>query len=118
VPADLEDVVMRCLARNPADRPRDGAELARELAPGEPTAATRPLPAARPGRRRRLVWAAIAGLVALAGILLAVIVTSGSGGSSQPPTVRQPSVQAIPRGASPQDEARNIAAWLQRHSGG
>jgi eukaryotic-like serine/threonine-protein kinase len=119
VPPDLEDVVMRCLARNPAYRPRDGAELARELARGEATAATRPLPTARPERRRRLIWAAVAGPVALAAVLLAVLLTGGSGGGSQPPTTpRQPSVQAIPRGASPQDEARNIAAWLRQHSGG
>jgi serine/threonine protein kinase len=123
VPRDLEDVVMHCLARNPQYRPRDGAQLARELASGE-AAATKPLP--MPPRRewfrdRRLMWAAVAGLVLLAAVLLAVVIASG--GSSKPPrgtavTVEQPKVQPISRGADAQEQARNMAAWLRQHSGG
>jgi len=123
VPRDLEDVVMHCLARNPDYRPRDGAQLARELGPPD-AAATKPLPA--PPRRewfrdRRLMWAAVAGLLVLATVLLAVVIASG--GSSKPPrgtavTVEQPKVQPIPRGTDAQEQARNIAAWLRQHSGG
>ena len=122
VPRDLEDVVMHCLARNPEYRPRDGAQLARELAPGD-TAKTKPLPA--PPRRewsrdRRLIWAAVAGLLLVAAVLLAVVVASGGG--SKPSrdtavTVEQPRVEPIPRGADAQEQARNIAAWLRQHSG-
>jgi serine/threonine-protein kinase len=32
VPAELEGIIMRCLAKNPADRPRTASELARSLA--------------------------------------------------------------------------------------
>jgi serine/threonine-protein kinase len=123
VPRDLEDVVMHCLARNPEYRPRDGAQLAEELGPGD-AAATKPLPA--PPRRewfrdRRLMWAAVAGLLVLAAVLLAVVLASG--GSSKPSrgtavTVAQPKVQPIPRGTDAQEQARNIAAWLRQHSGG
>jgi eukaryotic-like serine/threonine-protein kinase len=122
VPRDLEDVVMHCLARNPDYRPRDGAQLAQELAPGD-AAATKPLPAPRRrgSRDRRLMWAAVAVLLLLAAVLLAVVIASG--GSSKPSrgtavTVEQPKVQPIPRGADAQEQARNIAAWLRRHSGG
>src|SRR3954469_20911452 len=41
VPPELEDVVMRCLARNPSYRPASAAELARVLSGGE--APTQPL---------------------------------------------------------------------------
>lgn len=33
LPAELEALVLRCLAKSPADRPRDGAALDAELAP-------------------------------------------------------------------------------------
>jgi eukaryotic-like serine/threonine-protein kinase len=32
VPADLEEIIMRCLTKNPADRPRTASDLARSLA--------------------------------------------------------------------------------------
>jgi len=123
VARDLEDVVMHCLARNPQYRPRDGAQLARELGPAD-AATTKVLAAPRPRERfrdRRLIWAAVAGLLLLAAVLLAVVI--GSGRSSKPSsgtavTVAQPKVQPIPRGTDAQEQARNIAAWLRQHSGG
>ena len=123
VPRDLEDVVMHCLARNPEYRPRDGAQLAAELALVD-AAATKPLlgpPRREWFRDRRLMWAAVAGLLVLATVLLAVVIASG--GSSKPPggtavTVEQPKVQPIPRGTDAQEQARNIAAWLRQRSGG
>jgi len=121
VPRDLEDVVMHCLARNPEYRPRDGSALAAELANDEP-ASTRPLPVARKrGFDRRLAWIAVAGLLVLAAVALAVAL-SATGGGSKPSrgtavTVQQPKVQPIPHGTDAQEQARNIAAWLRRHSG-
>jgi eukaryotic-like serine/threonine-protein kinase len=121
VPRDLEDVVMHCLARNPAYRPATGRELAQELSPGAALPPTRPLPQPAPRRLdRRLIWLAAAGLVALAAVLLAIAVTGRKSGSTPPGTtavtVTGGVARAIPQGATPQEQARNIAAWLRQHS--
>jgi serine/threonine-protein kinase len=123
VPRRLEDIVMRCLARNAAYRPASAGELAGELAAesGEPP--TEPLrPAAtavrpEPATGNPVVWLALAGVLLLGAILLAVALATGSdsrSGSSGAPTT--PRVQRIGRGATPQEQARNIAAWIRRYS--
>jgi len=111
VPRDLEDVVMRCLARNPAYRPRD---LERELAPTRTEPPTQQLPASRPSSRRNL-WLALAGAALLAAILLAVTLTGGHSAKRHAPPPPS-AVPAIQRGADAQQQARNIAAWLRRYS--
>jgi serine/threonine-protein kinase len=122
VPQRIEDAVMRCLARNPVYRPASAGELARELAPaGEPP--TEPLPRARRTGAtaalagNRATWLALAGLLVLAAILLAIALATGGGtGSGGATTTRTRAVRAIPRGATPQQQARNIAAWIRRYS--
>jgi serine/threonine protein kinase len=110
VPRDLEDVVMRCLARIPDYRPR---QLERELGPEGAEPETQRLEAPREPSRR-LLWLGAAGAAALAGILLAVTLTGGH--SSKHPTPRPRAVPQIARGADAQEQARNIAAWLRRYS--
>jgi eukaryotic-like serine/threonine-protein kinase len=110
VPRELEDVVMRCLARNPDYRP---AQLERELAPEAAQPPTQPLKAPREPSRR-LLWLGAAGAAVLAGILLAVTLTGGR--SSRQPTAGPRAVPQIARGADAQEQARNIAAWLRRYS--
>jgi eukaryotic-like serine/threonine-protein kinase len=112
VPRSLEDLVMRCIARNPSYRP-SATELVQELEPSAPEPPTERLP--RPRVERRRLWLALAALLAIAGILLAVVALSTGGSGSSPPR-RAPAVPSISRGSTPQDQARNIAAWLRRYS--
>jgi serine/threonine protein kinase len=128
VPPELEDVVMRCLARNPAYRPGSAGELASLLSAGG-EARTQPLqrPTAiarrRPLEDRRTLWLALAGLAAVAAILLAIAFTGSGSHSSKPPTKTTVTVAGTPpapiqQGADGQQQARNLSAWLKRYSGG
>jgi serine/threonine protein kinase len=117
VPSAIEELVMRCLAAEPELRPT-AAQVADAL--GNPTeAATLPLPPAHRRRSSRALWAALAAALALtgAGLGLAAAFTGGSGSSSPkaPPAVGP--VGPVPRGSTPSDRARGIAAWLRRYSG-
>ncbi len=115
VPSRVEDAVMRSLARNPVYRPPSADELARELAPerGEPP--TVPLEAARRSQRRTL-WLALAAVLVLAAILLGIALSTGGSDGSPAPRPQAPAVQPVSRGANPQQQARNLSAWLRRYS--
>jgi serine/threonine protein kinase len=111
VPRRVEDAVMRSLARNAAYRPASADELAGELEPAG--TATAPLP--RPHRNPRLLWIALAGVLTLAAILLGIgLATRDSGNRPEKP--RAPAVATIQPGATPQEQARNLSAWLRRYS--
>jgi len=112
VPPHIENAVLRSLARDPASRPPSAEAFADELA----ERATAPTLVARPPRRsRRTLFLALAAALLLAAVLLGVALAT-RGGASPPGQQRPPMVAPIARGATPQEQARNVAAWLRRHS--
>jgi len=132
-PPELAAAVTACLSVRPEDRPPSAAALARLLAPVASEAETLSLPPdpaqrateilARPDRPR--TWwtgkrlAAIAALVAAAVAgLVAAVALSGGGGNASPPTSSTPHAVTPPAPATNvADQARNLATWLQQHSG-
>jgi serine/threonine-protein kinase len=112
VPRQVEDAVMRSLARNPDYRPASAEAFARELTRDEPATKVAPAPRRAAGRR---VWLALAATLAAAAVALGVALATRGGGSA-PPAPRPAAVPPIPRGATTQQQARNVAAWLRANS--
>jgi serine/threonine protein kinase len=127
VPEPVEAAVMHALAREPRFRPASAAELAQELAatadvPTEPllaTAVTEPLQTRTfrsvPGSGAAL-WIAAAAALALLGVVLGVLEIGGGGGDAPAEPRRVVRIEAPTRGATPADQARNLSAWLRKHS--
>jgi serine/threonine-protein kinase len=132
LPSELAEVVMSCLAFEPDQRPASAAAVARQLAAVSADAPTLPLPD-DPARRateilaprdresasRRIPKHALAGVLAacaLAGGVLAAVLADG--GSGPPPAPAEPHVASVPLGANAAVQARNLADWLRRYSGG
>lgn len=120
VPADLRRAIGRALEPDPADRPASAAELAGLLGEPDEGAATVVLPAASRPQRRPATLLALglaALLLALAALGIAALATDdGGGGAADEPSPPQ-RVQPVPDGATPAEDARNLAAWLRENGG-
>jgi serine/threonine protein kinase len=113
VPHELEDAVLRCLERDPGDRPASAAELARALAASRsaapPTAPTRAIQIhVAPSLARKVVWAAAVVVLAVAAILAFAALGDDGGGNPGP----------VETGDTPAEDFRNLADWLRESGGG
>jgi hypothetical protein len=126
VPPGVEAAVMHALARDPLFRPTSASELADELATAsevrtEPLLATALTESFQSRRYESLpggsawVWIAGAAAVALVAVILGVLRLGEGGGGSKTPTVPV-GIPAPARGATSAAGARNLSAWLRRHS--
>jgi serine/threonine protein kinase len=128
IPADLRNAVTRALAPDPADRPASAAELAGMLGEVDQTATmVLPRPKRSPGstlrrphRQMPATWLALGVvmlLLALAALGLVALARDGggnAGGREQAP--QQQPVEPIPDGATPAEDARNLAEWLRENA--
>jgi hypothetical protein len=65
-------------------------------------------------RRVRAMALAIGLLIVL--VLVIAIASGGGGGKPSPAAARPKPVSAVPDGATPADDAHNLAAWIRDHS--
>jgi eukaryotic-like serine/threonine-protein kinase len=124
VPEPLEAAVMRCLAREPRFRPKSAAELSHELAasidhptamlPTERVESSTAQRSTRVGARR--LWPLLAGAISIAAAAAIVGIVRLTGGTEASAPPRPRPVTPPARGATPQQEAQNLSAWLRRHS--
>jgi TolB-like protein len=119
VPAALERLIMQCLEKNPADRPRQAGDMVRalddpELLSGAPAIA----PQAAAMRRRRSVGRWISGGVAIVAVALAAAYAAGAFGGGEPTetavgALSPASIAVLPIADASQDNAgRELADGL------
>jgi eukaryotic-like serine/threonine-protein kinase len=119
VPQHVDEVVLRCLAPEPAARPASAAtvaaELAQEARTEHPTVAMERTVLTHARSRRRLWPVALvaAALVALGAVGLVSTLDDGDPSPSEPSQVVEP----VPQGATPEERARNLADWIRENSG-
>jgi eukaryotic-like serine/threonine-protein kinase len=132
-PPELRAAIGACLAARPEDRPPSAAALARLLAPIASEADTLSLPAdparrateilapravggSRRRPRRRLAAAAALVAATIAGLALAVALSSGGGGRSPGSKSGPHAVAPAAHGSSVSEQARNFGHWLLSHA--
>ncbi len=142
VPKALATAVMTCLDDDPDRRPRSAAALALALDASDSETATRVLAAApvertlimEPQRaapaqaraasalgdlftgERRVRGMALAIGLLIVLVLVIAIASGGGGGKPKPAASRPKLVSAVPNGATPADDAHNLAVLIRDHS--
>ncbi len=109
LPVELEDAIMRALAREPSARHGSAGELAREL-DGE-TLSSRPTEVMHQRRRTRPRVTSLAAAVVLLAVAAASLVLLRDD-EPEPP----PAVEPVPSTGTPAQDARSLAEWLRANS--
>jgi eukaryotic-like serine/threonine-protein kinase len=109
-PPALADVVARCLAADPSERP-SAAEVERELLRSVEPASEAPTVRINRSRRRSLPLIAIL-VLAAAAIATAVVLATRGGKSAPTPAPIRP----VPHTTDTAQQARNLAGWLRSYS--
>ena len=122
-PPGLQAAILRALESDPSDRPGSAAELAALLdeAPEDATAVMRRPPLRRQARAGGRTWlAALLGalVLGLAALGVALLATDGDGGGGTAKPTTQAQVEPIADGATPAEDARNLADWLRENASG
>ena len=119
-PLGLRTAIERSLLPEPTDRPASAAEFARLLDEHDLDGdATVVIPRAAPRRRRKRSslaprLAIVAGVVLL--VLAALGLALGLDDDSPNTADAPPQLQPIPDGATPSEDARNLAVWLRENA--
>jgi serine/threonine protein kinase len=115
-PPGLRTAIERCLQPDPERRPSSAAEVARLLddRDEDATVVMTSAPRRSPTRRSLRTVLAIASGVVLLALALAALALSTRSGANEPPPPAQ--VETIPDGATPTDDARNLADWLRENA--
>jgi serine/threonine protein kinase len=110
-PPEATELLARARSSDPADRPT-AAQIAAALRGDTRTPPTLALPQRRSTWRRPHRTALVLAGLAFAALVAALVVAVAGRSSPKP----APRVQPVAHSTSPDQEARNLAAWLERYS--
>jgi serine/threonine protein kinase len=117
----LDEVVLHCLSPEPAARPPSAADLARELTPeagtDHVTVVAPPQHRLTRARSRRKRWPFVAVAAVLLALVAGILLATGGDESPSQPTGEPGVVEPVPAASTPEERARNLAAWLRENSG-
>lgn len=124
VPRGLDEIVLRCLAREPAARPSSAAELAQQLATLTPEPLTVPLPQGEVTRptipglppRRRITRGRLLAYAAAVALLLFLAAPVLRGQNNSSGTTQTQPADPVRPSTNPAERARNLADWIRAHS--